>query len=144
MKKLTLTLISLLVGFSLQAQVNARLMRYPDVSETHITFVYGDDVWIVPKSGGTAIKLSSPAGEGMFPRFSPDGNHIAFTANYDGNSDVYVMEDSGGDTQKTHLPRCSTVPWTGLLMVPVSCSPHQEKVAANVIVNFIRFRLEGE
>ena len=114
MKKLTLTLISLLVGFSLQAQVNARLMRYPDVSETHVTFVYGDDVWIVPKSGGTAIKLSSPAGEEVFPRFSPDGNHIAFTANYEGNSDVYVIESMGGIPKRLtyHGMFDRTLDWT--------------------------------
>src|SRR5688572_18038195 len=68
--------------------INARMVRYPDVSETHIAFVYGGDIWIVPKTGGSAQRLSSPRGEETFPRFSPDGNSIAFSGNYDGNMDV--------------------------------------------------------
>ena len=71
-------------------------MQYPDVSDTHITFVYGDDVWIMPKSGGIANRLSSPEGAESFPRFSPDGNMIAYTANYQGNDDVYVIDINGG------------------------------------------------
>jgi len=96
MKNILFTFIALLPGLSAIAQVSARLMRYPDVSASHITFVYGDDIWIVEKSGGTAAKLSSPPGVEMFPRFSPDGSRIAFTANYEGNSDVYVIESMGG------------------------------------------------
>lgn len=71
----------------LEAQVNARMLRHPDVSATHIAFVYAGDIWIVPKAGGTAQKLSSPKGEESFPRFSPDGSRIAFSGNYDGNTD---------------------------------------------------------
>jgi len=78
------------------AQINARLFRYPDVSKTDITFTYAGDIWIVSKQGGTANRLSSPEGEEMFPKFSPDGSKIAFTGNYDGNSDVYVMPVQGG------------------------------------------------
>ena len=85
------------------AQVDARLLRHPDVSETQITFVYGGDVWVVPKSGGTANRLSSPDGEEAFPRFSPDGETIAFSGNYDGNVDVYTVPASGGvPTRVTH------------------------------------------
>src|SRR5690349_14032576 len=76
--------------------INARMVRYPDVSATHIAFVYGGDIWLAPKSGGVAQRLSSPRGEEMFPRFSPDGNSIAFSGNYDGNMDVYVMPIAGG------------------------------------------------
>ncbi|WP_462253700.1 S41 family peptidase [Ekhidna sp.] len=78
------------------AQINARMLREPDVSETTIAFVYAGDIWVVPKEGGTANKLSSPTGEEKFPKFSPDGNKIAFTANYDGNWDVYVIPSTGG------------------------------------------------
>ena len=80
----------------MQAQVNARLFQHPDVSQTHITFVYGDDIWIAPKSGGPASRLSSPDGSESFPRFSPDGKQIAFTGNYDGNPDIYVIPSQGG------------------------------------------------
>ena len=80
-----------------RAQVDARLLRYPDISASQIAFVYGGDIWVVPKTGGMAQRLSSPRGEELFPRFSPDGSRIAFTANYDGNDDVYVIAANGGD-----------------------------------------------
>ncbi len=86
-----------------QAQVNARMFRYPDVSATHICFVYAGDIWVVAKQGGTAYKLSSPQGEEMFPRFSPDGSKIAFSANYDGNTDIYLIPFMGGEVNRlTH------------------------------------------
>lgn len=85
--------------------VDARMLRYPDVSRTHIAFVYAGDIWIVPKTGGAAQRLSSPPGEESVPRFSPDGARIAFTANYDGNQDIYVMDAFGGPvTRVTHHP----------------------------------------
>ena len=88
-----------------QAQVDARLLRYPDVSETQVTFVYGGDIWVAPKEGGTAHRLSSPDGEEMFPRFSPDGQTIAFSGNYDGNPDIYTIPAMGGTpTRVTHHP----------------------------------------
>ncbi|MEP6846178.1 MAG: PDZ domain-containing protein, partial [Panacibacter sp.] len=78
------------------AQIDAGLFRYPDVSKTQIVFTYANDIWIIPKEGGTAVKLSSPAGVEIYPKFSPDGKSIAFTGNYDGNKDVYVMPVAGG------------------------------------------------
>lgn len=87
------------------AQINARLFRYPDVSAKQIVFVYGNDVWIVPRTGGVAQRLTTPAGEEVFPRFSPDGTRIAFTGDYDGNEDVYVMPVGGGlPVRVTHHP----------------------------------------
>jgi tricorn protease len=79
------------------AQVDARMFQQPAVSATHVAFVYAGDIWVVPKQGGVALRLSSPRGEEEFPRFSPDGSRIAFSANYDGNSDVYVIPALGGD-----------------------------------------------
>src|SRR5437762_7961825 len=76
--------------------VNARLLRYPDVSATQIVFVYAGDIWVMPKTGGYAQRLSSPKGEESFPRFSPDGSRIAFSGNYDGNTDIYVVSAQGG------------------------------------------------
>jgi tricorn protease len=87
------------------AQVDARLFRQPTVSATHIAFVYAGDIWVVSKAGGVASRLSSPRGEEQFPRFSPDGARIAFSANYDGNTDVYVVPAMGGDPVRvTHHP----------------------------------------
>lgn len=76
--------------------VDARMLRYPDVSATQIAFVYAGDIWVAPKTGGAAMRLSSPKGEESFPRFSPDGSQIAFSGNYDGNMDVYVVQATGG------------------------------------------------
>ena len=78
------------------AQVDARLLQNPDVSQTQIVFAYGGDLWVVAKEGGTALRLSSPPGQETFPRFSPDGTRIAYSANYDGNTDVYVVPALGG------------------------------------------------
>lgn len=79
-----------------QAQVDARMLQNPDVSKTSIVFSYAGDLWIVPKAGGTALRLSSPPGQELFPHFSPDGSRIAYTANYDGNYDVYNVASGGG------------------------------------------------
>lgn len=77
-------------------QINAKLMRYLDVSDTQIAFVYGGDIWIMPKAGGTAVQATHSPGEESWPKFSPDGTEIAFTASYNGNPDVYVMPAAGG------------------------------------------------
>lgn len=96
------------------AQVDARMFRYPDVSATHITFVYAEDVWIVDKAGGVARRVSSPPGEESFPRFSPDGSRIAFSGNYDGNTDVYVLPAMGGEPVRVtyHPDADRLVDWT--------------------------------
>ncbi|MCX8090515.1 MAG: PDZ domain-containing protein [Verrucomicrobiae bacterium] len=78
------------------ARLDARLMRQPAVSARHIAFVYAGDIWIAPKSGGEAVRLSSPRGEESFPRFSPDGTLLAFSGNYDGNQDIYIVPVTGG------------------------------------------------
>ena len=87
------------------AQTDARLLRWPDVSATQIVFVYAGDIWIVDRIGGEATRLSSPKGEESYPRFSPDGSTIAFSANYDGNTDIYTMPVTGGvPARLTHHP----------------------------------------
>ena len=83
--------------------IDARMMQQPAVSATQIAFVYAGDIWIVPKEGGNAVRLSSPRGAEQFPRFSPDGRQIAFSANYEGNTDIYVMPVTGGEPRRvTH------------------------------------------
>jgi tricorn protease len=95
--------------------VDARLLRDPAVSQTQIAFVYAGDIWVVPKTGGTAMRLSSPPGEESSPRFSPDGSRIAFTGNYDGNSDIYLIGSMGGPVRRvTHHPEADRVlEWYG-------------------------------
>src|SRR5262249_39511358 len=78
------------------SHIDARMMRQPDVSATQIAFVYAGDIWVVPKTGGEAVRLSSPRGEESFPKFSPDGSQLAFSGDYDGNIDIYVMPVTGG------------------------------------------------
>ncbi len=104
--------LAALIGFVLvmaampaEAQIDARMLRYPDVSASQIAFVYAGDVWVVAKEGGTAHRLSTPMGEERFPRFSPDGTKIAFSADYDGNTDIYVVPSDGGVPERlTHHP----------------------------------------
>lgn len=96
MRKLALSLACTFACSYLFAQIDAGLFRFPDVSKDQIVFTYANDLWIMPKDGGTAIKLSSPAGVESYPKFSPDGKSIAFTGNYDGNADVYVLPAAGG------------------------------------------------
>ncbi|MEL7003261.1 MAG: DPP IV N-terminal domain-containing protein, partial [Bacteroidota bacterium] len=96
MKNLLIIILTFTFALESQAQISARMFRESDVSQTMITFVYAGDIWTVPKSSGTATRLSSPNGEEKFPKFSPDGSQIAFTANYDGNWDVYVIPATGG------------------------------------------------
>jgi tricorn protease len=103
-----------LVATPAVAQIDARMLRYPSVSKTQIAFVYAGDVWLVPKDGGTAVRLTSSAGEEAFPRFSPDGTKVAYSANYDGNQDVYVIPATGGEPVRlTHHPMADrVVGWT--------------------------------
>ena len=78
------------------AQPKVPIFRYPDVSDKHIVFTFANNLWIVDKQGGTALQLSSPAGEESWARFSPDGQQIAFSGNYDGQNNVYVIPVAGG------------------------------------------------
>jgi tricorn protease len=96
------------------AQIDARMLRYPAVSKTQIAFVYAGDVWLVSKEGGTAVRLTASPGEESFPRFSPDGSKVAFSASYDGNIDVFVIPSAGGEPVRlTYHPMADRViGWT--------------------------------
>ena len=75
----------------------ARLMRFPATNGQEIVFSYAGDLYKVAMAGGEAHRLTSHVGYEMFPRFSPDGRTIAFTGQYDGNTEVYVMPATGGE-----------------------------------------------
>ena len=75
----------------------ARLLRFPAIHGDRVVFTYAGDLYAVPADGGTARRLTSHPGFEMFPRFSPDGTRIAFTAQYDGNTEVFVVPADGGE-----------------------------------------------
>ncbi|MGA9365216.1 MAG: PDZ domain-containing protein [Bacteroidota bacterium] len=89
----------LLLAFSVSyvfAGQEARLLRFPTVHGNQIVFTYAGDLYTVPSNGGVARKLTNDAGFEMFAHFSPDGKWIAFTGQYDGNTEVYLMPAEGG------------------------------------------------
>ncbi len=73
-----------------------RLLRFPTTNGKDIVFCYAGELYTVPKEGGTARRLTSGVGYTSFPRFSADGSQLAFTSQYDGNTEVYVMPAAGG------------------------------------------------
>lgn len=75
---------------------DTRMMHQPDLSATHLAFIYANDLWVADKDGSGARRLTSDAGVESLPRFSPDGKTIAFSAEYDGNTDVYTIPVEGG------------------------------------------------
>ncbi len=96
------------------AAQSAQLLRRPAVSRTLIAFSYGGDLWIVDRNGGEARRLTTDVGIETAPFFSPDGNWIAFTGEYDGNEDVYLIPVSGGIPKRlTYHPGLDqVVGWT--------------------------------
>lgn len=97
MKKILIALgLFLFTAYYANAQGEARLLRFPSTNGADIVFTYAGDLYIVPINGGTARKLTSDIGFEMFSHFSPDGKTIAFTAQYDGNTEVYTMPANGG------------------------------------------------
>jgi tricorn protease len=95
-----LTLFTLSIAFQLANAQGTRLLREPTISKEHIVFVHANDLWKVNKSGGDAVRLTSNEGAETLPRFSPDGKTIAFTGQYDGNTDVYVIPVEGGEPKR--------------------------------------------
>jgi tricorn protease len=77
-----------------------RLLRDPDVGPEHIVFVHANDIWLAPRNGGDALRLTSGTGAETDPVFSPDGQWIAFTGEYSGNEDVYVVPAAGGEPRR--------------------------------------------
>jgi tricorn protease len=77
-----------------------RLLRQPAVSKDHLAFVYGGDIWISDRDGEHPVQLTSHPASEYAPHFSPDGKWIAFSANYDNNTDVYVIPVEGGQPRR--------------------------------------------
>ena len=91
-----------------------RLLRMPTVSADKIGFAYAQNIWVVPRSGGTAGRVTSFQGQTSNPHFSPDGKWIAFSGEYAGNLDVYVVAAEGGEPRRlTWHPGADSVQgWT--------------------------------
>ncbi len=77
-----------------------RLLREPTVSRDRVAFVYANDIWVAPRDGGEARRITTADGRETSPHFSPDGSLIAFTGQYDGNTDVYVVPTLGGEPRR--------------------------------------------
>src|SRR5438552_18258299 len=77
-----------------------RLLRFPTTNDKEIVFCYAGELYTVGKDGGIARRLTSGPGYTSFPRFSPDGKQVAFTSQYDGNTEVYVMSGEGGEPKR--------------------------------------------
>ena len=100
MKK-KLILMAALAAVALNSQADeGRLLRFPGTNGSEVAFSYAGDIYTVPITGGTARKLTSHKGYEAFARFSPDGQTIAFTGQYDGNTEVYVMPAQGGEPRR--------------------------------------------
>lgn len=93
-----LALVLMGLGFiqKTNAQNDARLMRFPDINKNLIAFVYSGDIWSVDANGGDASRLTSHPGLELFPKISPDGKWIAFSGEYSGSRQIYVMPSEGG------------------------------------------------
>ncbi|MFZ0471223.1 MAG: hypothetical protein WAL94_01280, partial [Bacteroidales bacterium] len=96
-------IVLLSVCFLIQAsyaQEEARLLRFPAIHGNQLVFTYAGDLYSVEKTGGIARKLTDSPGYEMFARFSPDGKRIAFTAQYDGNTEVFTIPSTGGEPKR--------------------------------------------
>ena len=100
---LSLTLLGCLLAFAVVPLAPAqnlpnttRLLRFPSTNGRQIVFCYAGELYTVAKEGGIARRITSGPGYTSFPRFSPDGTQLAFTSQYDGNTEVYVMPAEGG------------------------------------------------
>jgi len=116
MKQTFISLIIVLLLFastSLLAEAPV-LAQKPALSRTHIVFVYAADLWRVSRQGGVADRLTTGPGTETNPVFSPDGALMAFTGEYDGNIDVYVMPSDGGEPRRLtwHPSSDSVLGWT--------------------------------
>jgi tricorn protease len=101
LKRFVAGLVAVCLGAAAHADPTGHtLMRFPTLSGNTIVFVAHDNLWSVPRSGGTASRLTADEGRDIMPRFSPDGRWIAFTGEYQGNPDVYVIPASGGPARR--------------------------------------------
>jgi len=85
---------------SLLTPLQTLLIRQPAVSQNNLAFVYAGDIWLSDRNGNNPSRLTTHPADELSPMFSPDGQSIAFSARYDGNTDVYVMPITGGEAKR--------------------------------------------
>jgi tricorn protease len=83
-----------------EADAQTKLLRFPAIQGDRVAFTYAGDIWTAPVSGGTATRITAHPGMEVFARFSPDGKWIAFTGQYDGDEQVYVVPSTGGEPKQ--------------------------------------------
>lgn len=98
--KYKLPISFLMIVLAASAMAATPLLRFADIHKDQVTFVYGGDIYIAATSGGEAKRLTSHEGFETFPKFSRDGSKIAFTAEYTGSRQVYVMNVDGSDLKQ--------------------------------------------
>ncbi len=103
MKRLLTLFVVLFAFVGAAISQETRLLRFPTVNENQVVFSYAGDLYTVSIAGGIARKLTNNVGYEVFPHFSPDGRKIAFTGQYDGNTEVFTIPSQGGVPQRlTH------------------------------------------
>ena len=90
----------LFVLCNLTASAQTKLLRFPDVQGDRVVFSYASDLWTASANGGQAVRLTAHPGMEVFGKFSPDGKWIAFTGQYDGDEQVYVVPATGGEPKQ--------------------------------------------
>jgi tricorn protease len=118
------------LAWSQEAQ-EGRMMRFPDISKDKIAFYYGGDLWLASTSGGVARRITTHPGRELFPKFSPDGKWLAFTGQYDGNFNVYVMPAEGGQPRQLTFHQGSAQPLSdrmGIHNEVVAWTPDSKRV----------------
>ncbi|HEU0178406.1 MAG TPA: S41 family peptidase [Blastocatellia bacterium] len=88
------------VSAPLSVYAQTKLLRFPDIHGDKVVFTYGGDLWVASTSGGVATRLTAHPGVEVFAKFSPDGKWIAFTGQYDGDEQVYVIPSTGGEPRQ--------------------------------------------
>jgi tricorn protease len=102
---------ALTTGTASGADAHTKLLRFPDLHGDKVVFTYAGDLWSAPAGGGLAARLTAHPGLELFAKFSPDGQQIAFTAQYDGDEQVYVIPAAGGEPkQLTYYPARGPLP----------------------------------
>jgi tricorn protease len=108
---LTVAIVAIAVLAANPASAQTKLLRFPDISGENVVFCYGGDLWRASTSGGVATRLTAHPGQELFPKISPDGEWIAFTGQYDGDEQVYVIPATGGmPRQLTFYPAVGPLP----------------------------------